>query len=223
MGKKFDINKHCIVHEKQNAKGDVYVLHGANSSALLNLPLINKIKKETEYNVIACDMRGYGTRKLMKRDIKESINDYISVIDSRPQFQNNYSFIGKSLGGIVAVNLSAKKNPSKLFLISSPHGIDVLKNWNIFRKLWYRSLFKEIEDILPQNISKLNIDSNNIYVFHNKQDDVIPFSEFESNVKKFKIPEKNTLVESYHIPIFGHLRSVDSTTFFDFIIKNLKN
>ena len=114
-----------------------------------------------------------------------------------PFLKNNFILLGHSLGAtFLAKCLSENKFPKKIkatFLIAVPFGY--------------------INFIFPKNLKKLQKQGGRIFIYHSKDDKVVPFS----NVKRFKkaLPEAKTVIFKNK----GHFNQ----TSFPELVKDIKN
>lgn len=121
-----------------------------------------------------------------------------------PFLRNNLILLGHSLGGIfLAKYLSENKFPKKIlatFLIAAPYDRETRK--------------KSLADfILPKSLNKFQAQGGNIFLYHSKDDPVVPFV----SCKKYK----NVLPEAEAV-IFKNKGHFDQTEFPE-IVKNIKN
>lgn len=94
---------------------------------------------------------------------------------------NEVILIGHSLGAMFLIKYLSEntfpKQIKKLFLVSSPYGVT-------------ESDLEEFK--LPESFEQVFKQSKNIFIFHSKDDAVVPFSEFEE-IKK-KLPQASVHV-----------------------------
>lgn len=213
----FKPRTHCIFLEKANAEGDIYFFHGARSSAGQNLETLYKLSDKTKYNVIACDVRGRGSRMDWdKHDWSGTMADYRKIMKNRhlPKI-----FIGKSMGNSLAFSLAEEFKPKKIFAVGSPYDESVKDDWSFVNKIKYKKTLNSSKDLLPFSSQF----SGHIHLIHSPQDSKVPISQMEKMAKKFNVPESRIKKISYKFTPYAHERSgIDKDTW-KYVIDNIED
>lgn len=221
----FDADAHCVIKEKTEAVGDVYVFHGINSSVSQISGVIKYLAKNTPFNVIACDARGHGLRSGIgnKTEWDKTANDIVSLINDRSTTKNFIHkpvLYGQSMGGAVALSL-AQKYPdrfSKVIAVGAPNGQMVFKNPKL-PKSYTKFMTPSTTSMLPgETPSKTNAD---VFLVHTIKDNFVPIDEMHRNASQFDVPEDRQLSFTYKLPWFGHQRSACDDRTKTFVIKAL--
>lgn len=108
-----------------------------------------------------------------------------------PYLKNNAVFIGHSLGGIfLAKYLSENRVPKKIratYLIAAPYNDKNSKN--------------PLSDfVLPKSLKKFERQSGKIFVYHSRDDQMVPFDALNKYTKAIPSAEKVTFKNKGHFP-----------------------
>ncbi|MEK7549504.1 MAG: alpha/beta hydrolase [Patescibacteria group bacterium] len=105
-----------------------------------------------------------------------------------PFLQENVIFVGHSLGGIFLVKFFSEeilpKKARAVFLVAAPHNTVMEHPLADF--------------ILKGDLSGLSDQSREIYLYHSQDDEVVPFSSFESFVRAFPEAKQSVFVNRGH-------------------------
>jgi len=196
----------CKIIEEPDAEEDIIFLHGFMSNKEIQYPIAKHFEKQHKYNIIRCDARGHGKDKTGdKGDWTGTIDDINDLINSR---NHDTILIGHSMGATEVITIGLT-NPhiKKVFAIGAVHGREMFTDERIsfFSKvsgLKYDDKYEHlIGDALPSNFEKCNHDGNaQIYLIHAKQDDTVPFDQFEANKRDLCLDDKNTLIFEKIVP-----------------------
>lgn len=222
--------KHCKIYEHPNAKKDIIFLHGFTSDKDAQSPIIDLWKDDPEFNVIACDARGHGSRKKVgeREDWEGSLEDLDQLINTR---KHDTILIGHSMGGTLALSLGSRNaHVKQVFAVGAVNGLSMFKNpekldWYLRR---YRLEMVEKHRLhfvpsLPENYNTCKKQNRNkFYLIHATDDTIVPFDQFEKNKSELCLPDENTLVMK-DIPMYAHQLSFYSSDAINFINEHIKH
>lgn len=183
-----------------NLPVEIFVLHGYKSK-VDRLDFIAKRFNKSGFNVICCEYLGHGKRKKEGNNMLwfDSMVELEDVISRRPK---KVVLIGLSMGGTIALSIGARmKKVSQVFAISAAFGkIGVNPKEKsrlafLFNEDFDNPNVKQIRKAMPTHFEKCEFaNRTKFFLIHCKNDDIVPFQEFERNVEALCLPETNTLV-----------------------------
>lgn len=233
----------CITMKHPQATHQLLFLHGYHANKWTQLPIAyNFYQKYKSVDVLVCDARGHGSRDKhgeSKDDWIGTITDYATIID-RPT-----TIIGHSMGGAMAISLGLQHPEIRqVFAVAAPHGKSLFMNLTQQKRL--RKIFKNnnlteenaqalltalpdkyVPDRTQQPCSRDDFEHSKFFLIHDKNDQVIPITEYQLNQQALCVPETQCLVTENKIPLIGKTVWNHLTTFYDdatitFIEQHLK-
>ncbi|CAM4380022.1 alpha/beta hydrolase [Zobellia nedashkovskayae] len=184
------------VHIKQdNAKGIIVYFHG-NSGNISHLTHVANLFTRKGYESILVDYRTFGksTGKMSEQALYDDAQLFYNYA-KKQHAEDKIIIYGRSFGTGVATWLASENNPEKVVLESPFYSAVALGQYRFpFLPIDWLSNFR-----FPSNEFVKKVDCP-IYIFHGKEDSVIPFESAEKLYKA--IPGKNK--EFFGVPKAGH-------------------
>lgn len=214
-----EYNAFSIMTYKWEGSGKTVLLcHGWESNAFRWKNLIQRLQKDN-YNIIALDAPAHGQSE-SKQFNAVLYSEFINVVS---QQYNPDIIIGHSVGGMAAVFYQSKyqqRNLEKLILLGAPSEFEIILK-NYINMLGYNSkIVASLERLIeatfgekPNAFSTAKFASKisvNGLIIHDKNDNIIPFTEAELINKHFK---NSQLIETT-----GHGHSLNHKAVYEHII-----
>ncbi len=209
-------------------KNIVLLVHGWDSNVGCLLKFASELTKRGKY-VIGFNLPAHAFSKQKKTHVFECKNAFKTIVNSLPEY-TSLSIISHSFGSAVtAYGLSELnvKIDTLVFQTSPNYLKDIFlefKNMISLSDKSYILIIKKANKILQENIDEiatekklLQINFNHLYLFHDKNDKVIPFSNSE---KIHKAIANSTLFPYENV---GHYRMLWNTKIVAKTVKLLTN
>jgi uncharacterized protein len=191
------VNLNGLLFKNKNPKGLVFYLHG-NAGSLDTWGNNAKIYTDLGYDIFFLDYRGFGKSEGEIENQKQVFKDISIVYDKvvSKYDKNKVVIIGYSIGTGLATYLSTVKNPQKLILQAPFYNFLEFTKGKV---PFFPDSFKKFKFETNEYIVKVK---SPIYIFHGKEDQLIPYSNSLRLKKIIKTSDKVFLLNNQdHIGI----------------------
>lgn len=202
--KSFDgVNLNGLLFKAENSKGLIFYLHG-NAGNLESWGKIAKTYTNLGYDIFILDYRSFGKSEGEIKN-EEQLNKDISIVYKtlNKQYPENKIIItGYSIGSGLATILASENKPKALILQSPYYSFTELSS---SRVPFFPDFIKKFHLETFRYLPKIKVP---IYIFHGKEDQLIPY---ENSVRLSKIIKSN--VHFYPLKDQGHIGMNENSDF----------
>lgn len=206
-----DIKLNALHFKTANPKGVVLFLHG-NAGSLNSWGAGADLYLENGYEVFYLDYRGYGKSEGEIKSEKQLIKDAQAAYDFlKEQYDEEQIIVsGTSIGTGMATQIAANNQPKYLILTSPYQGL--------------QELIREKYPFIPPFLIKYKLQSHKyfkeiscpIFIFHGKQDELIPCTHGE------RLAKQDNRVDLHLVDGFGHNDLLNSRAYLSEMNRILK-
>lgn len=168
-----------LLFKAENSKGLLFYLHG-NAGNLSSWGFAAETYTRLHYDVFILDYRGYGKSEGKIENQQQLFDDVTLVYTTlKKEYEENSIIItGYSIGSGIASYLAARNHPKKLILQAPYYNLS--------------DMMRQKMPFIPTFILKYKLENNQylqscscpVYLFHGKQDTVIPFQSSQKLQKE---------------------------------------
>lgn len=168
-----------LLFKTENSKGLIFYLHG-NAGSLSSWGFAAETYTRLHYDVFILDYRGYGKSEGKIENQQQLFDDATLVYNTlKKEYEENSIIItGYSIGSGIASYLAATNHPKKLILQAPYYNLS--------------DMMRQKMPFIPTLILKYKLENNQylqncncpVYLFHGKEDTVIPFQSSQKLQKE---------------------------------------
>ena len=171
--------QHGLLFTTNRPKGIIFYLHG-NAGAIDSWGAISSIYTQMGYDFFIIDYRGFGKSQGKIDNEAQVLQDVVTVFDKVTKNYSKKIIVGYSIGTGIAASLAASRANEGLVLKAPFYNF---LDYSDIRAPYFPDFLKKFSFETDKNLNKVHTP---IYIFHGKEDLLIPIENSYRLQQKFK-------------------------------------